>query len=129
MSRAGCCARNPEQIDFDWGAGWHVSVVAAPFRLPLELRICSPSTTSWAGWREPAKWWWQRRKLGTYQLELLGKGMAGYAGRPDLDAALLARGETTTEVWLAAEQYLLPVKIQHIDKGVSALRRSPVRSH
>lgn len=56
------------------------------------------------------------RKLGTYRLELLGKEWLETPGQPIWALHFRASGETTTEVWLAPDQYLLPVKIRHIDK-------------
>lgn len=56
------------------------------------------------------------RKLGTFRLELLGKEWVETAGQPIWTLHFRAQGETTTEVWLAADKHLLPVKIRHIDK-------------
>lgn len=56
------------------------------------------------------------RKLGTYRLELLGKEWLETPYGSIWTLHFRASGETTTEVWLASEQYLLPVKIRHIDK-------------
>lgn len=56
------------------------------------------------------------RKLGTYRLELLGKEWLETPAGPIWALHFKASGETTTEVWLASEQHLLPVKIRHIDK-------------
>lgn len=56
------------------------------------------------------------RKLGSYRLELLGKEWVETPGQPIWALHFRASGETTTEVWLAVDQYLLPVKIRHIDK-------------
>lgn len=56
------------------------------------------------------------RKLGTYRLELLGKEWVETPELPIWALHFRASGETTTEVWLAVDQYLLPVKIRHIDK-------------
>lgn len=56
------------------------------------------------------------RKLGVYRLELLGKEWLETPYGMLWTLHFRASGETTTEVWLASEQYLLPVKIRHIDK-------------
>ncbi|MFC5300373.1 DUF3108 domain-containing protein [Azospira restricta] len=56
------------------------------------------------------------RKLGTYRLELLGKEWVETPRQPMWTLHFRASGETTTEVWLAPDNYLLPVKIRHIDK-------------
>lgn len=56
------------------------------------------------------------KKLGRYHLELIGEEYletrVGYLRTLHFQAP----GETTTEVWLAPDHHLLPVKIRHIDK-------------
>lgn len=56
------------------------------------------------------------RKLGRYPLELLGEELLETPMGPLRTLHFRAAGETTTEVWLAIEKYLLPVKIRHLDK-------------
>lgn len=56
------------------------------------------------------------RRLGNYRLELLGKEWVETPMQPIWTLHFRAVGETTTEVWLAPDNHLLPVKIRHIDK-------------
>jgi hypothetical protein len=56
------------------------------------------------------------RKLGTWRLELLGREWLETPSRQIWTLHFRASGETTTEVWLAPDEHLLPVKILHIDK-------------
>lgn len=56
------------------------------------------------------------RKIGTFRLELLGKEWLETPLQPIWTLHFRASGETTTDVWLAPDNYLLPVKIRHIDK-------------
>lgn len=56
------------------------------------------------------------RKLGRYPLEVLGEEWLETPMGPLRTLHFRAAGETTTEVWLAVEKYLLPVKIRHLDK-------------
>jgi len=56
------------------------------------------------------------RKIGRYHLDLLGKEWLETPAQPIWTLHFRASGETTTEVWLAPDKYLLPVKIRHIDK-------------
>ena len=56
------------------------------------------------------------RKLGTWRLELLGREWLETPQRQIWTLHFRASGETTTEVWLAPDEHLLPVKILHIDK-------------
>lgn len=56
------------------------------------------------------------RKIGVHRLELLGKEWVETPTRPIWTLHFRASGETVTEVWLAPDEYLLPVKIRHIDK-------------
>lgn len=56
------------------------------------------------------------RKLGRYQLELIGEELLETPIGLLRTLHFRAPGETTTEVWLAADHHLLPVKIRHIDK-------------
>lgn len=56
------------------------------------------------------------RKIGSFRLELLGKEWIETPLQPMWTLHFRASGETTTEVWLAPDNYLLPVKIRHIDK-------------
>jgi len=56
------------------------------------------------------------RKIDNYRLELVGKEWIETPSRPMWTLHFRAAGETTTEVWLTPDNYLLPVKIRHIDK-------------
>ncbi len=56
------------------------------------------------------------RRIGVHWLELLGREWLETPARPIWTLHFRATGETTTEVWLAPDEYLLPVKILHIDK-------------
>ena len=56
------------------------------------------------------------KKLGRYRLELVGEELLETPVGLLRTLHFRAPGETTTEVWLAADRHLLPVKIRHIDK-------------
>ncbi|HEX5802600.1 MAG TPA: DUF3108 domain-containing protein [Azospira sp.] len=56
------------------------------------------------------------RKIGNFRLELLGKEWLETPQQSIWTLRFRASGETTTEVWLATDNHLLPVKIRHIDK-------------
>jgi hypothetical protein len=56
------------------------------------------------------------KKLGRYRLELIGEELLETRIGLLRTLHFRAPGETTTEVWLALDQHLLPVKIRHIDK-------------
>lgn len=56
------------------------------------------------------------RKLASYRLELLGKEWLEAPAGPIWTLHFRASGATITEVWLAPDNYLLPVKIRHVDK-------------
>ena len=106
-----------EQIDFDWGAG--VARLSRGGSVPLAAGAQDLLSFNYQlGWlaRTGEMVVATTRKLGTSHLELLGKEWLDTPAGPIWTLHFRARGETTTEVWLAAEQYLLPVKIQHIDK-------------
>jgi hypothetical protein len=56
------------------------------------------------------------KKLGNYRLELIGEELLETKVGFLRTLHFRAPGETTTEVWLAPDHHLLPVKIRHIDK-------------
>lgn len=56
------------------------------------------------------------KKLGRYRLELIAEELLETPVGLLRTLHFRAPGETTTEVWLAVDRYLLPVKIRHIDK-------------
>lgn len=56
------------------------------------------------------------KKLGNYRLELIGEELLETKIGLLRTLHFRAPGETTTEVWLATDRHLLPVKIRHIDK-------------
>lgn len=56
------------------------------------------------------------KKLGRYRLELIAEELLETPVGLLRTLHFRAPGETTTEVWLAVDRHLLPVKIRHIDK-------------
>ena len=56
------------------------------------------------------------KKLARYRLELVGEELLETQVGFLRTLHFRAPGETTTEVWLAPDHHLLPVKIRHIDK-------------
>ena len=56
------------------------------------------------------------RKYGVYHLEVLGDELISLPAGEIRTLHLRAPGENTTELWLAYDYLLLPVKIRHVDK-------------
>ena len=56
------------------------------------------------------------RKYGIYHLEVLGDELITLPAGEIRTLHLRAPGENTTELWLAYDYLLLPVKIRHVDK-------------
>lgn len=106
-----------EQVRFDWPAG------LARFGNGTEAKL-PPGAQDLLSFNYQLGWLAKTgdmaiatgRKLGSYRLELIGKEWLETQAGPIWALHFRASGETTTEVWLASEQHLLPVKIRHIDK-------------
>jgi len=106
-----------EQVSFDWPAGRVRFGNGAEAALPAGAQDLL-SFNYQLGWlaKTGDMAIATGRKLGSYRLELLGKEWLETPAGPIWALHFKASGDTTTEVWLASEQHLLPVKIRHIDK-------------
>lgn len=107
-----------EQVDFDRDAGLVRFASGATAPLPAAGAQDLLSFNYQLGWlaRTGDMTIATGRKLGTWRLELLGREWLETPQRQIWTLHFRASGETTTEVWLAPDEHLLPVKILHIDK-------------
>ncbi len=106
-----------ERVDFDWASGLARFASGASAPLPAGAQDLL-SFNFQLGWLSKTGEMAIAtvKKLGRYQLELVGEELLETPIGLLRTLHFRAPGETTTEVWLAADRHLLPVKIRHIDK-------------
>ena len=106
-----------ERVDFDWadGVARFGSGASAPLPIGAQDLLSFNFQLGWlskTGEMAIAT----VKKLGRYNLELVGEEFLETPIGLLRTLHFRAPGETTTEVWLAVDRHLLPVKIRHVDK-------------
>lgn len=106
-----------ERVDFDWAAGFarFSNGNASPLPAGSQDLLSFNFQLGWlskTGDMSIAT----AKKLARYRLELIGEELLETKIGFLRTLHFRAPGETTTEVWLAPDHHLLPVKIRHLDK-------------
>lgn len=106
-----------ERVDFDWAAGIvrFSNGSSGPLPAGAQDLLSFNFQLGWLSKTGPMAIA-TTRKIGRYELELIGEELLQTPVRLMRTLHFRAPGETTTEVWLAPGDHLLPVKIRHIDK-------------